>query len=269
MRDPSGLKAADCTKLSWPRRTAISVVALAASQMRVVPSNDAVTMRDPSGLKAAEHTALSWPCRTAISLALAASQMRAVLSDDAVTMRDPSWLKAAEFTAPTWPPRAKRHFACERAATSAAAAGETLVLSVGSARSMRVPSRRDRQAGCVRVPVGDRRAAACRHVYHSVPSRSWLGRSPHASATFPDLRQSIPAATARYGSAPHGQPRPSAAVHGPNPSPRAVFAGRRIAPRSSVAPGQRASPQRDGSVRFTVVGDVSVIVELALHCRSC
>src|SRR5947207_1823006 len=35
MRDPSGLKAADETLLSWPRRTAISL-AHAASQMRPV-----------------------------------------------------------------------------------------------------------------------------------------------------------------------------------------------------------------------------------------
>ena len=55
MRDPSGLKAAESTALSWPRRTAISL-ALAASQMRAVLWLDAVTMRDPSGLKAAEYT---------------------------------------------------------------------------------------------------------------------------------------------------------------------------------------------------------------------
>src|ERR1700751_2373440 len=43
MRDPSGLKAAEVTALSWPRRTAISL-AVAASQMRAVVSPDAVTM---------------------------------------------------------------------------------------------------------------------------------------------------------------------------------------------------------------------------------
>ena len=68
MRDPSGLKAAEFTVSSWPRRTAISL-AVAASQMRAVLSPDAVTMRDPSGLKAAEYTESSWPRRTAISLA--------------------------------------------------------------------------------------------------------------------------------------------------------------------------------------------------------
>jgi hypothetical protein len=47
-RDPSGLKVADDTGASWPRRTAISF-AVAASQMRAVLSGDAVTMRDPSG----------------------------------------------------------------------------------------------------------------------------------------------------------------------------------------------------------------------------
>src|SRR6516165_10031421 len=94
MREPSGLKAAEVTRSSWPRTTAISL-ALAASQMRAVVSPDAVTMREPSGLKAADCTKASWPRRTAISLALAASQMRAVLSYDAVTMREPSGLKAA------------------------------------------------------------------------------------------------------------------------------------------------------------------------------
>src|SRR6516162_6955868 len=167
MRDPSGLKAAEFTKSSWPRRTTISLP-LAASQMRAVLSDDAVTMRDPSGLKAAELTSLSWPRRTAISLALAASQMRAVLSDDAVTMRDPSGLKAAEVTPFSWPRRTTISLALAasqmravlspdavtmrepsglKAAdntklswpASAAAAGEVLVLSVGNASSMRVP----------------------------------------------------------------------------------------------------------------------------------
>src|SRR5215510_12527671 len=104
MRDPSGLKAAEVTSTSWPRKTAISL-ALAASQMRAVFSLDAVTMRDPSGLKAAEDTPLVC-CRTAISLlplAAAQAQMRAVLSYDAVTMRDPSGLKAAEYTVSLWP----------------------------------------------------------------------------------------------------------------------------------------------------------------------
>src|SRR5262249_49631548 len=104
--------------------------------MRAVLSDDAVTMRDPSGLKAAEFTALSWPRRTAISVAGAGSQMRAILSDEAVTMRDPSGLKAAEDTTPPWPPRAKRQFACDTAAASAAAAGEALVLSAGNARAV-------------------------------------------------------------------------------------------------------------------------------------
>jgi hypothetical protein len=54
-RDPSGLKAAENTESSWPRRTAISFV-VAASQMRAVLSHDAVTMRDPSGLNAADRT---------------------------------------------------------------------------------------------------------------------------------------------------------------------------------------------------------------------
>ena len=58
MRDPSGLKAAAVTDPACPRRTAISL-AVAASQMRAVPSCDAVTMRNPSGLKAADQTKLT------------------------------------------------------------------------------------------------------------------------------------------------------------------------------------------------------------------
>jgi hypothetical protein len=63
-REPSGLKAAELTQLSWPRRTAISLT-VAASQMRAVLSNDIVTMRKPSGLKAADNTLSSWPRRRA------------------------------------------------------------------------------------------------------------------------------------------------------------------------------------------------------------
>src|SRR6516164_3185479 len=130
--------------------------------MRAVLSCDAVTMRDPSGLNAAECTLeenmpVPWPRRTAISLALAASQMRAVLSSDAVTMRDPSGLKAAEVTGLAWPPRAKRQFACETAAASAAAAGEALVLPVGNARSMRVP--RDANLSALSNSLADSLAA--------------------------------------------------------------------------------------------------------------
>jgi len=55
MRDPSGLKAADCTELSCPRNTAISF-AVAVSQIRAVLSHYAVTMRDPSALNAADCT---------------------------------------------------------------------------------------------------------------------------------------------------------------------------------------------------------------------
>ncbi len=95
MREPSGLKAAEITPLSWPLRIAIAFP-VAASQTRAVLSEDAVTMRDPSGLKAAETTALLVAAEDAIALPVAASQTRAVLSSDAVTMRDPSGLKAAE-----------------------------------------------------------------------------------------------------------------------------------------------------------------------------
>src|SRR5262245_55048141 len=72
MRNPSGLKAAERTIPTWPRRTAISLP-LAGSQMR----------------------AAQWR-RTAISLPLVASQMRAVQSLDAVTTRHSSELSAAE-----------------------------------------------------------------------------------------------------------------------------------------------------------------------------
>jgi hypothetical protein len=104
MRDPSGLKEAECTAAPYPRMSAISLL-VAASQMRTVLSFDAVTIRDPSGLKAAEFTSPSCPRRIAISLLVAASQMRAVLSSDAVTMRNPSGLKAAEFTLLSGPRR--------------------------------------------------------------------------------------------------------------------------------------------------------------------
>ena len=79
MRDPSGLKAAEYTVSSWPRRTAISLP-VAASQMRAVLSADAVTMRDPSGLKAADCTLVVMAAQDRDLLAVAASQMRAVLS---------------------------------------------------------------------------------------------------------------------------------------------------------------------------------------------
>jgi hypothetical protein len=65
----------------WPFRRAISLP-LSASQMRAVPSQDAVTTRVPSPLNAAVFTRLVWPFRTAISLPLSASQMHAVLSSD-------------------------------------------------------------------------------------------------------------------------------------------------------------------------------------------
>ena len=64
------------------------------SQMRTVPSSDAVTTRLLSGLKAAETTGLAWPLRMAISRHVVASRMRAVLFSDAMTTRVPSGLKA-------------------------------------------------------------------------------------------------------------------------------------------------------------------------------
>ena len=97
MRDPSGLKAAENTDSSWPRRTAISL-AVAASQMRAVLSYDAVTMRDPSGLKGGpqdmrlDRAEPRSPCRTRRPRCGRCCPLTRV------TMRDPSGLKAAEFT---------------------------------------------------------------------------------------------------------------------------------------------------------------------------
>ena len=55
MRDPFGLKAAQFTAASCPRRTEMSL-ATVASQIRAVLSYEAVTIRLPSGLKAAYAT---------------------------------------------------------------------------------------------------------------------------------------------------------------------------------------------------------------------
>jgi hypothetical protein len=79
-RFPSGLKAADQTMSSCPRRTMLSF-SVAASQTCTVLSTDAVTMRFPSGLKAAGPKS-SYP-------------RRAVLSFNAVTMGFPSGLRGS------------------------------------------------------------------------------------------------------------------------------------------------------------------------------
>jgi hypothetical protein len=80
-----------------------TIVAHVTSQMRAVPSSDAVTTRLPSGLKPALCTVPVWPLSRARSLPLSASQMRAVRSEDAVTTRLPSGLKPALCTVPVWP----------------------------------------------------------------------------------------------------------------------------------------------------------------------
>src|SRR5262249_36381332 len=103
MRDPSGLKAAEFTALSWPRRTAISF-AVAASQMRAILSDEAVTMRDPSGLEAAEDTTPPWPprakrqfaCDTAAASAAAAGEALVLSAGNARSMRVP---RAANLSA--------------------------------------------------------------------------------------------------------------------------------------------------------------------------
>ena len=89
---------------SWPLSGSPIGLPVAASQIRAVLSEDAVTMRLPSGLNAALYTASSWPLSgSPIGLPVAASQIRAVLSQDAVTMRLPSGLNAALVHPPSWP----------------------------------------------------------------------------------------------------------------------------------------------------------------------
>ena len=74
-----------------------------ASQMRAVPSSDAVTIRVPSGLKAAEITQLSCCCLSLVSTSpVFAFHIRAVLSSEAVTIRSPVGSNAAKVTAPWW-----------------------------------------------------------------------------------------------------------------------------------------------------------------------
>src|SRR5262249_59076179 len=85
MRDPSGLKAAEYTALSCPRRTAISLP-VAVSQMRAVPSCDAVTMRDPSGLKAADRTRPSWPLREKRQFACGTAAASAAAAREALVL---------------------------------------------------------------------------------------------------------------------------------------------------------------------------------------
>jgi hypothetical protein len=65
-----------------------------ASQIRNVPSLEAVSTRRPSALKTAEFTAFLWPMSAPISRPLAASHIRAVPSPPALTTRRLSGLNA-------------------------------------------------------------------------------------------------------------------------------------------------------------------------------
>ncbi len=67
----------------------------AASQMRAVPSAEAVTICLPLGLQAALLTSSVWPVRLRSAVPEAESQMRAVSSAEAVTICLPSGLQAA------------------------------------------------------------------------------------------------------------------------------------------------------------------------------
>ena len=78
IRVPSALKAAERTGDGCLRTS--SSRPLAASQMRAVPSVEAVTIRAPSGLKRASLTVSVCPLRTPISRLLAASHICAVPS---------------------------------------------------------------------------------------------------------------------------------------------------------------------------------------------
>jgi TIR domain-containing protein len=114
-------------------------IAAAAAVILIAGSIVGWLQWDKARQLAVQEVALAHAQANILAELSAAKLSRAVLSADAVTMREPSGLKAAEKTVPSWPPRAKRQFACETAAASAAAAGEALVLSAGNARSMRVP----------------------------------------------------------------------------------------------------------------------------------
>jgi len=88
MRLPSGLNVALNTASSWPLSGSPIGVPLAASQIRAVLSQDAVTMRWPSELNAALVTAPSCPLSgPPIGLPLAASQIVVVLSGSAFVAR--------------------------------------------------------------------------------------------------------------------------------------------------------------------------------------
>ena len=90
-------------------RVAGTCWSVAASQIRAVLSQEAVTISFPLGLKAASMRT-SRPLITPIGRPLAASQICAVLSPDAVTMRVPSGLNATLSTA-HWMPFEGEDFA--------------------------------------------------------------------------------------------------------------------------------------------------------------
>lgn len=69
-----------------------------ASQLRAVPSSEAVTMRVPSGLKLTASRPAESPLSSARLCPVVASQTRAVLSRDAVRRRLPIGLEVTERT---------------------------------------------------------------------------------------------------------------------------------------------------------------------------
>lgn len=75
---------------------------LAASQIRMIPSDEPMAMRAPSGEKATDNTMSMWPVRALSSMLRAASHtLRAVSEPEA--MRVPSGEKATACTASVWP----------------------------------------------------------------------------------------------------------------------------------------------------------------------
>ena len=105
------MNAALHTTSSWPLKGSPTCWPVAASQIRAVLSQEAVTISFPLGLKAASMRT-SRPLITPIGRPLAASQICAVLSPDAVTMRVPSGLNATPPMDPLWPSAGRRSGRC-------------------------------------------------------------------------------------------------------------------------------------------------------------
>jgi hypothetical protein len=143
MRAPSGEKAALRTTPSWPRNATISSPVV-GSQIRAVPSREAVTMRAPSEEKDALDTESSWPHSAMISSVVFASQIRAVRSVEAVTMRAPSGEKDAPHTWP-WCTRRRRSAPGGVRRRAAVSLGFGCITRRGRAARIGPFSRRDRR----------------------------------------------------------------------------------------------------------------------------